>query len=178
MPDKQHRTTIPTDKLRLNVFTPWFDWALLTAGDFAAKQYNCMTVSWGSMGVMWNKPFVHVVVRPQRHTRGFIDKYETFTLSLFPKQCHAALQLLGSKSGRDCDKVQESGLTPVTSAAVAAPGFEEAHLVLECRKSYFADFEPKNMLADFARAQYEGDYHRQYFGEIVAVQGTGEFVLV
>ena len=34
-----------------------------------------MTVSWGSMGMIWNKPFIQVVVRPQRHTFEFMEKY-------------------------------------------------------------------------------------------------------
>ena len=40
-------------------------WLLLTAGDYASGSFNAMTVSWGSLGVIWNKPFVQVVVQPQ-----------------------------------------------------------------------------------------------------------------
>ena len=39
-------------------------WFLLSAGDFLSGDYNCMTVSWGGLGTMWNKPFAMVVVRP------------------------------------------------------------------------------------------------------------------
>ncbi len=58
-------------------------WFLLTCGDFAAGQSNCMTVSWGSLGEMWNVPFAQVVVRPHRYTFQFIEKYPTFTLCAF-----------------------------------------------------------------------------------------------
>ena len=60
------------------------DWLLLSAGDFAKKKFNCMTVSWGFLGVMWARPMAIVVVRPQRHTRQFMDQHDSFTLCAFP----------------------------------------------------------------------------------------------
>jgi flavin reductase (DIM6/NTAB) family NADH-FMN oxidoreductase RutF len=151
-------------------------WLLLTAGDFQAQAFNTMTVGWGSLGTMWGKPFAQVVVRPGRHTRGFIDLYDTFTLCAFPENCRAALQILGSKSGRDGDKIAEAGLTPVASAEVAAPGFAEAELVLECRKIYGQEMDPAGFLdADIGKNYPARDYHRIYFGEIVAVRGTDAY---
>ena len=41
-------------------------WLLLTAGEFAPGKFNSMTISWGSVGEIWNRPFFQVVVRPQR----------------------------------------------------------------------------------------------------------------
>jgi flavin reductase (DIM6/NTAB) family NADH-FMN oxidoreductase RutF len=151
-------------------------WLLLTAGDFSARRYNTMTVAWGSIGTLWNKPFVQAVVRPQRHTRKFMDEFDTFTLCAFPPACRAALQLLGTKSGRDGDKIAESGLTPAAAEKVAAPVFAEAILAIECRKLYWQDMDPKGFVAPFVAANYpQKDYHRIYFGEIVAVNGTAEF---
>jgi hypothetical protein len=109
-------------------------WMLLTSGDFDAGKFNSMTISWGSMGVMWGRPFAQVVVRPVRYTYQFMETYDTFTLTAFPRQYHKALSLLGTASGRDGDKIAQSGLTPVASSCVAAPGFAEAELVIECRK--------------------------------------------
>ena len=117
-----------------------------------------------------------VVVRPVRHTFQFIEKFDSFTLSAFPDDCHDALLLLGSKSGRDGNKIAESGLTPQASARVGAPGFVEAELVLECRKIYSDDFDPARFLDPTIDRNYpEKDYHRMYFGEIVAVAGTGKY---
>ena len=36
-------------------------WFLLSAGDFQSGDYNCMTVSWGGLGTMWNKPLALVM---------------------------------------------------------------------------------------------------------------------
>ena len=131
-----------------------------------------MTVSWGSLGEMWNVPFAQVVVRPQRYTAQFIEKYPTFTLCAFSPKYRAALNLLGSKSGRDGDKIAESGLTLMAAAKVAAPVYEQAELAIECRKMYWQDLDPSHFLAPgIARNYPEKDYHRMYFGEVVA--GTG-----
>jgi len=164
------------DKLDINEFTVkthhlWAEqWLLLASGDFAEGKFNTMTVGWGSLGTMWGKPFAQVVVRPTRYTFEFMEQYPSFTLCAFPAAYHDALQLLGSKSGRDGDKIAESGLTPSASTQVAAPCFEEAELVIECRKIYWDDIDPANFLDPAIDWNYPArDYHRIYFGEIAAV---------
>ena len=169
------RIDIPIDQCGLNTLRLFDNWLLLTAGDFAAHAYNTMTISWGSLGTMWNKPFVQVVVRPTRYTYSFMERYPTFTLTAFPSQFKDALDLLGSKSGRDGDKIKASGLTPVASNHVAAPNFAEAELVLECKKIYFDDYEPAHFLANYIQKNYTNDFHRVYFGEILAIQGTAAY---
>jgi flavin reductase (DIM6/NTAB) family NADH-FMN oxidoreductase RutF len=167
------RNAIPFHKLLVRSHDLWANhWLLLTAGDFAAGSFNCMTVAWGSLGTMWGKPFAQVVVRPTRYTYQFMEKYPTFTLCAFPERYRPALQLLGTKSGRDGDKIGESGLTPVASTVVAAPAFAESELVLECRKIYWDDFDPAHFLDASIESHYsKRDYHRIYFGEVVAILG-------
>ena len=145
-------------------------WMLLTAGDFSARQFNSMTIAWGGFGTIWYKPFAQVVVRPTRYTREFMEKYDTFTLCAFPPQCKPALQLIGSKSGRDGNKIAEAGLTPVASSKAGAPVFAEADLVIECRKIYWQDFDPSHFLDPAIEGFYpQKDYHRIYYGEILAI---------
>lgn len=151
-------------------------WLLLTGGDFARGKFNTMTISWGSLGVLWGRPFVQVLVRPSRYTREFLEQFDTFTVSAFPAQYHGALNLLGTKSGRAGDKIAESGLTPVAAAAVAAPTFAEAELVLECRKVYRDRFDPQGFLEPKIESFYpQQDYHTVYFGEIVAIRGDAKY---
>jgi flavin reductase (DIM6/NTAB) family NADH-FMN oxidoreductase RutF len=147
-------------------------WLLLAAGDFTRNDYNCMTVAWGGLGCMWDKPFALIVVRPTRHTWGFLERHAAFTLSAFGAEHRAALSYCGSHSGRDGDKPKACGLTPIASRAVACPGFEEATLILECRKIYFDDLDPSRFLDPSIDAAYpQKDYHRMYFGEILAASG-------
>jgi flavin reductase (DIM6/NTAB) family NADH-FMN oxidoreductase RutF len=148
-------------------------WLLLTGGDFASRQFNAMTISWGAVGVMWNRAYAQVVVRPVRYTFEFMERYDSFTVCAFPESYHAALSLLGTKSGRDGDKIAEAGLTPVSASCVAAPAYAEAELVIECKKVYWQDLDPQHFLKpEIARNYPRKDYHRMYFGEILAVLGT------
>lgn len=152
-------------------------WFLLAAGDLAAGDWNCMTVSWGAFGVIWGRPTAMVVVRPTRHTHGFTERHGTFTLSAFPEAYRPALDYCGSRSGRDGDKAKACGITPVPARTVAAPAFAEAELVVECRKTYHDRLEPGHFLADWIEANYpKKDYHTMYLGEIVAISGTAAYL--
>jgi flavin reductase (DIM6/NTAB) family NADH-FMN oxidoreductase RutF len=166
-----NRQAIPIEEFVVKPYHLWHVQNLvLTAGDFAKGHFNAMTVGWGSLGVMWSVPFVQVVVRPTRYTYGFIEQYDTFTLCAFPKEYAPAVQLLGTRSGRDGNKIAEAKLTPIASTRVAAPSFAEAELVMECRKMYWDDMNPAQFLDPRIETKYpRKDYHRIYFGEIVAV---------
>jgi flavin reductase (DIM6/NTAB) family NADH-FMN oxidoreductase RutF len=171
------RKPIPFDEFLVKAHHLWAKQSLLlTAGDFAGGRFNTMTVGWGSLGTMWGKPFVQVVVRPIRYTYEFMERYDTFTLCAFPEDYHEALQLLGTRSGRYVDKIAEVGLTPIASTRVAAPSFAEAELIIECRKIYWDDMDPAHFLdPDIERNYPQKDYHRIYFGEIVAICGERSY---
>ncbi len=152
------------------------NWMLLAAGDLAAGQYNAMTVSWGFFGNIWNIPCALVPVRPSRYTFGFLQKYPTFTLSALPPAFHDLLDLVGSRSGRNGDKIAAAGLTPQPSLEVAAPSFAEAELVLECRRLYWDDLEKERMVDSRLLSFYQADdIHRMFIGEILAAAGTAAY---
>lgn len=170
-----NRHVLTPDKFLCKPIQIWNEWLLLTAGDFSAGQYNAMTVAWGSTGVMWGRPFVQVVVRPSRHTLSFLSKYPTFTVCAFPSQYKEALAMLGSRSGRDGDKIAASGLTPVAAGSVEAPTFKEADLSIECRTVYAQQFSPDCFKAEYIAGNYKGDFHWQYYGEIMAVSAADKY---
>ncbi|ADD67098.1 Conserved protein/domain typically associated with flavoprotein oxygenase DIM6/NTAB family-like protein [Denitrovibrio acetiphilus DSM 12809] len=158
---------VEPSKLMGNPFTMINDdWMLITAGN--KEKFNTMTASWGGMGIMWNKNVSFVVVRPNRYTYEFMEKHDHYTLSFFDDQYRDALNLCGTKSGRDIDKVKEAGLTPVFDGDGIY--FEETKIAMVCKKLYFQDLDPKNFQADFINKLYKGDdYHRLYIGEIEAM---------
>jgi flavin reductase (DIM6/NTAB) family NADH-FMN oxidoreductase RutF len=171
------RTEIDPGSLAFLPVRDWRErWFLLASGDFAAGKYNFMTVAWGGLGCMWDRPLAMIVVRPTRYTFEFLEKYPDFTLSQFSKEYSKKLAWCGAHSGRKVDKLKHTGLTPTASGHVAAPAFAEAELVLECRKSYWSDLEPAHFLADHIASNYpKKDYHRIYFGEILAASGTDAY---
>jgi flavin reductase (DIM6/NTAB) family NADH-FMN oxidoreductase RutF len=142
------------------------DWMLVTAGTPAS--FNMMTASWGGMGSLWNRLVCFAFVRPQRYTYQFMEKVEFFTLSFFEEKYRDTLNICGTKSGRDVDKVAETGLTPTFSERGAII-FEEARLVMECRKIYAQDITGAHFidLTIDQKIYASKDYHRMYIGEIV-----------
>lgn len=162
------------------IFELWAkDWLLLSAGDYASGKYNMMTVGWGSFGVLWRKPFVMALVRPQRYTLPFMDEFDSFTLCAFSEKYRSALNFCGSKSGRDYpQKAQAAGLTPVGADMVKAPSYEEAELVIECKKSYKSVMEENCFMEKETAKEFypEGDWHHIYFGEILRIEGTEKYL--
>ncbi len=172
------RQSIPVQQFVTLSTSLWADqWLALTCGDFNNDHFNAMTVAWGSIGTMWHKPFVQVVVRPTRYTFEFMNQYPDFTLCAFPESYRSALQILGSQSGRDNNKIEIAKLTPVASSNVKSPSFEEAELIIECEKIYWDDMKPENFLKKEIHKSYNDDYHRIYFGEVKDIQGTSKYMI-
>jgi flavin reductase (DIM6/NTAB) family NADH-FMN oxidoreductase RutF len=142
------------------------EWMLVTAGN--KESFNMMTASWGGFGVLWSKNVCFIFIRPTRYTYGFIEKSDTYTLSFFDPKYKSVLNLCGTKSGRECDKVKETGISPAETKS-GSIYFMEARLVIECRKIYCQDLEPANFLDPEIASNYpEKDYHRMYVGEIIS----------
>lgn len=140
------------------------DWMLITAG--TAESFNTMTASWGGLGVLWDRKVALCFIRPSRYTFGFVENAQKFTLSFFEEKHRQALSFCGTHSGRDIDKVKETGLTPIKEPGLIY--FAEARLVLACRKLYYQDVVPANFLESKINDMYaKKDYHRMYVGEIV-----------
>lgn len=140
------------------------EWMLITATD--GIKTNAMTASWGGLGVMWGKNISFVVVRPQRYTKEFIDKSEKFSLCFFDESYKKTLGYLGRVSGRDEDKIKNSGLTVLDFNGVSV--FKEASMVLICKKLYRQNIDPECFIdSSLDCAWYPNkDYHDLYFSEI------------
>lgn len=142
------------------------DWALLAAG--TPGDHNAMTVSWGGMGTLWGKPVVTVYVRPNRYTYGYIEDNDLFTLSFYSEKYRKALGVMGSKSGRDCDKDALAGLEAVSAGDSVS--YRQAEVTLVCRKLYHNDLIPENMPEDILNTFYDPEpIHRMYIAEVIGI---------
>lgn len=143
------------------------EWMLITAG--TAEHFNTMTASWGTFGILWNLPVAICFIRPQRYTFEFTESSDFYTLNFLEPGHRDTLQFCGTSSGRDFDKVKETGLTPrITSQNNVY--FEQCRLVVECRKLY-ADRINENsfIVPELIGKNYpKKDYHKFYIGEIVS----------
>ncbi len=141
------------------------NWLLITAGN--EKRFNTMTASWGGLGNLWNKPVAFIFIRPQRFTYQFTEKEDFFAIQFFNEKYRSILNFCGSHSGKDVDKIKESGLKVCTSDN-GNIYFEQALIQMECRKLYCADLDPNHFVDKALLKNYpKKDFHRMYIGEIV-----------
>ena len=141
-------------------------WGLLCAGTMA--NHNAMSISWGGMGTLWNKPVVTVYVNPLRYTYQFIEENEYFTVSFLPEELKKIHGVMGVKSGRDTDKDREARLTPVPAGESVT--YAEAAVTLLCRKIYHQDFNIDQVPADVVAEHYMTEpVHRMYIGEVIDI---------
>jgi len=138
------------------------DWMLITAGSL--DNFNTMTASWGTLGVLWSKKICICFVRPSRYTYEFMERENSFSLSFFGDEYRQALNFCGSNSGRDVDKIKATGLTPFeTENGIVS--FEQAKLIITCNKIYTQNLDPENYIG-IMNPDFKNDCHKMYFGEI------------
>lgn len=159
---------VKAEELKFNPFTKiGHEWLLITAG--SEEKFNTMTASWGGVGVFWGKNAVTTYIRPQRYTKEFIDANDTFTIAFFDEKYRKALNICGTVSGRDVNKVEQAGLTPYVVDGTMA--FEEANMIIVCKKLYHGTMSPDNFEDKVNDAKWypQKDYHTIYISEIVKV---------
>jgi len=141
------------------------EWFLITAEADGVR--NAMTASWGFLGNLWNRDAAVCFVRPQRFTHTLTEKADRVSLCFFGDDYRQELgKIFGRKSGRDGDKAAEAGFHYTYLDGV--PAFEEAKLVLVCRKMYTDLIKEENFLdKEVDAACYPAkDYHTVYVCEV------------
>jgi flavin reductase (DIM6/NTAB) family NADH-FMN oxidoreductase RutF len=138
----------------------------LTAKD--ESRVNTMTIGWGGITRFWNKPIMIVPVRLSRYTHQLIEKAKEFTVSVpLEKNLLKQLSYCGTHSGRDENKYEATGLTPIAGKVIATPIIAQCELHFECRVVYQQTMDPEQLDLEVKERWYP-DYHTMYFGEIVA----------
>jgi len=133
---------------------------------------NVMAIGWGSLGIIWKKPVFTVLVRPSRYTYSLIEESGEFTVNIVAPGSEDIVKYCGTVSGRDVNKIEAKHLTTMASSQIQTPIIEEAILHFECKVIYKNDLVPTELVKPIRQETYGGssDFHRIYFGEIVACQ--------
>lgn len=160
---------LPFDAIELNPFTKiGKEWGLLSAG--SKVKFNTMTISWGGMGVLWNKNVAYVFVRDSRFTKELIDEGDFFSISFLGEEYRQALQFCGVNSGRDSvNKFAQAGLTVAFRHSI--PYADEANFVVICKKMAAVPITKEMLLTSDLEDKFykDGDYHTMYVGEIIDI---------
>lgn len=158
-------TKVPAKEINGKCFNPGV--FLITGGN--ARRYNSMTAGWGGYGVLWSKPVAHIYVRNERFTYQFLEAEEIFTLSWYPeKEKNTVVKVFGTKSGRDTDKEQLSGYTPV-STPDGGVTYMQSDLVVVCKRVLRFPLSKDAVPEDIAKGVSDKSYHVQYTGEVLSV---------
>ncbi len=158
---------IDPKKLKDNIFHLLDDdWMLISAGN--DSEVNMMTASWGGFGILWNKPVAIIFIRPQRHTYQLINQSEVFSLSFFSEKYRSELTFCGTKSGKDVNKIANTGLTPFKTEN-GCFAFEEARLFIECKKLYVDHLNAASFIDEtLIKKNYpNNDFHQVTIGEVI-----------
>lgn len=153
--------------LELKIFEAFDqDWALVTAGPM--ENFNTMTISWGGLGTLWGRSVATVYAKPIRYTHRFLEQNDYFTLCFFSPEYKEDLFLLGRLSGRDGNKLAQTGIHP--KAVGPSVGYEEATLTLLCKKIYRQDLIAAEAPADIRATHYATEEaHTMFIGEVLEV---------
>ncbi len=143
---------------------------LLLGSYDSARKPNIMTIGWGTIGNIWGMPIWTVLVRPSRHTYFNIEHTGCFTVNVPGENLGLACAICGTKSGKEIDKFAECELTAEKASNVWAPVVAECPIVYECQVVHRSDVMPERLADEILSGAYvDGDYHRVYFGKILAV---------
>ena len=159
---------IAAEELNMNPFTKiGKEWMLISAGN--EEKANTMTASWGALGVMWGKNAVTVYLRPQRYTKEFVDREQTFTISFLGEKYRQNLGYCGKVTGTGIDKISEAGLTPYYVDGTTA--IEEADMIMVCKTMYHDTIKPEcfDETRNNDKWYPDKDYHTMYIAEVTKV---------
>lgn len=145
---------------------------LVTAGNKGS--YNTMTASWGGVGYIWERPSTFIFIRDTRYTYQFLQQEESFTLSFFDEKYRNALRICGTRSGRDTNKIEEAGLTPLETPS-GLMSFGEARMIIECKKMFVQELDYANLTEPYKTKVMEESYknesskHQMFISEITNI---------
>ena len=106
--------------------------AVMVSCQREGEKPNIITVAW--CGTICTSPaMLYISVRPERYSYNIIKDTEEFVVNLVTDRLVKATDYCGVKSGRDVDKFAETGLTPLKSQHINAPGIDESPVNIECR---------------------------------------------
>lgn len=139
---------------------------LLVAGD----PPNPMTIGWGTLGHIWNKQIMTVLVRPVRHTFNLMESVKDFSVCVLPDQFRKELNICGTKSGLDTEKISVCKFNIEKCSKAESFFITEATIHFECRIVHKHFLDSANLDPAIIKRYYPlKDFHMVYYGEILGV---------
>ena len=110
---------------------------IVTVGS-TPEEWNPITIAW--TGTICSDPAMcYISVRKERYSFDILMRTMEFTINLTTTEMARATDWIGVRSGRDYNKWEETGLTPLKGEMVSSPTIEESPLSIECRVKSVTD---------------------------------------
>ena len=106
--------------------------AVLVSCGTTPEEYNMLTIAWTGT-VCTNPPMCYISVRKERHSYDIIRRTGEFAINLTTEALARATDWCGVRSGRDNNKWQTTGLTPMENEYISAPIIAESPLSICCK---------------------------------------------
>jgi flavin reductase (DIM6/NTAB) family NADH-FMN oxidoreductase RutF len=143
---------------------------LLLVTEGRDEKPNAMTIGWGLVGTMWRQSIFVVAVRLSRYSYKLLEESKRFTVCLPARGMEEAVEVCGTRSGRNMDKFKELGLTAMRGIEVEAPYIGECPVHYECEVVYQTELKPRQLNRTLEEDAYPaGNYHVMFFGHIKGV---------
>lgn len=104
---------------------------LLTSESEKTKP-NIITLAW-TMPTSFDPPLVAVSIGKNRFSHEIVNDSREFVINVPSKEILEEVMLSGTRSGRNTNKFEETGLTPIKSKKVKPPRIKECGAHLECK---------------------------------------------
>lgn len=126
---------------------------------------NPMTLAWKTIGELWSLPIIVIAVAPNRYSFTLLTEgVQEFTINIPSDKISGALDVCGSLTGRDTDKLVEANLETIKGKRTKVPTLKECVLNYECKIVHTC--KSGNMAA-----------HTLFFGQILTAYASNDIVI-
>lgn len=128
--------------------------AILVTSQSGESKPNIITIAWtGTMNSL--PPVVYIGVNPIRHSHRLIAEAGEYVINIPSSDQVAAVDYCGLVSGRNTDKFEATGFTPVPAKHVQAPLIAECPVNIECKVRQVLHLESHDVfIADVLAVHY------------------------
>ena len=137
---------------------------IVTCGD-KPENWNMLTVAWTGT-ICSDPPMCYISVRPERASYPLLTANMEFTINLTTKEMAQATDWVGVRSGKDFNKWDKTGLTPIEGEKVFSPTILESPLSIECRVKEILKLGSHDMfIADVLNVRVDSRYMEEETGK-------------
>ena len=133
--------------------------AVLVSCGATPEEYNLLTIAWTGT-VCTNPPMCYISVRKERHSYDIIRRTGEFVINLTTEEIARATDWCGVKSGREVNKWEAMGLTPMANDHVSAPLVAESPLSICCKVKQIVELGS----------------HDMFIAEVVGIEADERFI--